>query len=185
MSAEMLRRAATELHGEWSGRDGDAEFRKMRDFHFAVSDWLEVAAHEADELESLGLTYGGERGRPALAVARAYLGEAAPVSRYGSRCEDCQRCTNCPETAYCLSEPGTRPCSHDNALCEECRLEECVLCRVEAGLAAAWEKAGGAFDGPGEDPDPLGPLAAEEHAKTERFWSTVGDRSHLTRKDPA
>jgi hypothetical protein len=40
----------------------------------AVADWLEHAAMVADEVQSVGLTYGGTDGAPALAVARAYLG---------------------------------------------------------------------------------------------------------------
>jgi len=40
----------------------------------AVADWLEASALRADEVEADGMTYGGTDGRPALAVARAYLG---------------------------------------------------------------------------------------------------------------
>lgn len=54
------------------------------------------------------------------------------MSRYGSGCEDCVRCTVCGEVAYCLSEPGTRPCAHDKVLCGECNLEGCQDCRLEA-----------------------------------------------------
>ena len=103
------------------------------------------------------------------------------MSRYGSRCEDCVRCTECPEVADCLSEPGTRPCAHDKTLCENCRLTECAACRVDAGLAAAWE-GGDPFDHGGHDPDPWGPLAAESRAVTDRFWSAVGPRIR-TKKD--
>lgn len=60
------------------------------------------------------------------------------MSRYRGRCEDCVRCESCDETAYCLSEPGTRPCPHDRTLCGECVLDPdhgCPRCRLDAEAA--------------------------------------------------
>lgn len=67
MSAEILRRAAAELHGDASLQDED-----YGRFLHAVADWLEKTA--------VAIEHGGSHAlfaREALAVARAYLGEAA------------------------------------------------------------------------------------------------------------
>ena len=98
------------------------------------------------------------------------------MSRFGTSCEDCVRCEGdgCPLVAYCLSEPGTRPCAHDKALCDDCRLESCTECRVAEGLERVYRDP---FDHGGEDPDPWGPLAAEGRAVNDRFWSTVVNRT--------
>lgn len=50
-----------------------------------------------------------------------------------SRCEECVRCTECEGTAYCLSQPGTRPCPHDLVLCEN-DLDACPDCRRDMQL---------------------------------------------------
>jgi hypothetical protein len=73
MSAEVLRRATTRIRH-------DIEFGQAHgadDFLLAVADWLEAVAIKADAVEAAGLTFGGFEGRPALAVARAYLGETS------------------------------------------------------------------------------------------------------------
>ena len=110
------------------------------------------------------------------------------MAEFGSRCEDCQRCEACGAVAFCLSQPGTRPCPHDRALCGDC-LEDCPEC-AEAMLQASLQSVFASFDGdpfrhPGADDhrDPLTELAAESRAVTDRFWTTVGDRSYLTTKD--
>ena len=54
------------------------------------------------------------------------------MSEYGNGCEDCQRCTECGEVAFCLSQLGGRPCPHDLILCGECNIENCPDCRREA-----------------------------------------------------
>lgn len=106
-----------------------------------------------------------------------------PEAEFGSGCEDCQRCEACSDIAFCLSQPGTRPCPHDRALCGDC-LEECPAC-CDAMLTASLQAAFDRFDGdpyrhPGTDTrDPLTELAAESRAVTDRFWNGVGDRSHL------
>lgn len=46
----------------------------------AVADWLDAASAKAEAVEASGLTFGGVEGKPALAVARAYLGEAEVMS---------------------------------------------------------------------------------------------------------
>jgi hypothetical protein len=48
-------------------------------------------------------------------------------------CPECVPCEGdgCDRTAYCLAQPGTRPYAHDRALCDDCRLAECVACRAD------------------------------------------------------
>jgi hypothetical protein len=52
-------------------------------------------------------------------------------------CEDCVPCEGdgCDRVAYCLSQPGARPCAHDRALCDDCRLEECAACQAETRVS--------------------------------------------------
>ena len=100
-------------------------------------------------------------------------------------CPECVPCQACGGVAWCLSEPGSYPpCPHDEQLCGDCMLGEdgCTACQqdVEAALRRAFDTFDGdPFRRPGDDPDPLGPLAAEDRARVERFWSTVGDRPRL------
>lgn len=94
------------------------------------------------------------------------------MSGYGSGCEDCVRCEACQAIAYCLSEPGTRPCPHDRVLCGDC-LEECRDC-ADAMLAASLQAAFDRFDRdpflrPGNDRDPLAP-PADDHRTYNTAW---------------
>ena len=85
MSAETLRRAATELREEWD--DGHnprgTAWHRERDFHLAVADLLENEANAMDRADGFARDYPSERTHPynqarrslLPAVARAYLGE--------------------------------------------------------------------------------------------------------------
>jgi hypothetical protein len=80
VSAEVLRRAADKIAGEW-GTDGPigSAWHQERDFHLSVADWLRSeASHYARSYPNGHLN--GEldtASRHALTVARAYLGESS------------------------------------------------------------------------------------------------------------
>lgn len=72
MSAEILRRAATEIRDEWGDR-GTA-WHRVVSFHLAVADWLDDEASEIPPGAS-ETKWGPIENAPAVKVARAYIGE--------------------------------------------------------------------------------------------------------------
>lgn len=94
-------------------------------------------------------------------------------------CPDCVTCTECGRVAYCLAEHGAYPpCEHDSGVCGDCQVTTCAECMddLSATLEAAYARDPLANRDATADLDPWGPLAAEDRAITDRFWSTVGER---------
>lgn len=92
-------------------------------------------------------------------------------------CSECIHCEadDCEAVAFCLSQPGAHPCPHDRVLCEECNIENCIDCRLEAEQ----DMFRTAVYDPRADPfvDHTAAAAARDDAywaQTERGWRDLG-----------